>query len=180
MRCVRCQHDIADDARYCAACGAHQSPPAEASGTKRLTRSRTNGTIGGVCAGIAEYLSVDATLVRLVWIVLTIMPGMIVGGVLAYLLAWLVMPEETSPARNTQPGARLMRSRSDRKIGGVCGGLAAYLGVDSTPLRLLWVVLSILPGAIAGGIIAYVIAWIVIPNPPLTEWQASPNTANPS
>jgi phage shock protein PspC (stress-responsive transcriptional regulator) len=73
-----------------------------------------------------------------------------------------------------------VRSRSDRKIGGVCGGLAEYLGVDSTPLRLLWVVLSILPGAIAGGLIAYVIAWIVIPNPPLTEWQASPNTANPS
>lgn len=61
-------------------------------------------------------------------------------------------------------GKRLYRSASDRKIGGVCGGLAEYLGVDSTLVRLVWILLAL--GMPPLGLIGYLIAlWIVPPAP---------------
>lgn len=58
---------------------------------KRLYRSRSNVIIGGVCAGIAEYFGVDPTVVRLAWAALIFLAG---TGVVAYLIAWLVIPNE--------------------------------------------------------------------------------------
>ena len=130
--------------------------------TRRLTRSRTDGKVAGVCAGIANYFDVDVVLVRAAWVVFSIVPGALIGGVLAYLAAWLVIPEAAEPA--TAPyGRRLTRSITDRKIAGVCGGIAEYFGVDSTPIRLLWAILSILCGAVIGGVLAYLLAWLIIP-----------------
>lgn len=54
----------------------------------------------------------------------------------------------------------LRRSRDDRMIGGVCGGLGRYLGVDPVLLRIAFVVLAVAGG---GGLVLYVIAWILIP-----------------
>jgi phage shock protein PspC (stress-responsive transcriptional regulator) len=130
--------------------------------TRRLTRSRLDAKVAGVCAGLANYFEVDVVLVRAAWVVFSIVPGVLIGGVIAYLAAWLVMPEGTEPARAPQ-ARRLTRSATDKKIAGVCGGLAEYFGVDATPIRLLWVILSILCGAVIGGVIAYFIAWIIIP-----------------
>jgi phage shock protein PspC (stress-responsive transcriptional regulator) len=131
---------------------------------RRLTRSRQEGKIGGVCAGLANYFEVDVTLVRAAWLVFSIVPGAVIGGVLAYLLAWLVIPE--SPGNQEPlPGKRLTRSATDRRIAGVCGGIAEYFDVDSTAVRLLWIVLSILIGAVVGGVVAYLIAWLIIPRP---------------
>ncbi|HKY20170.1 MAG TPA: PspC domain-containing protein [Vicinamibacterales bacterium] len=131
---------------------------------RRLARSRTDGTIAGVCAGLADYFEVDVVLVRVAWVVLSIVPGCLIGGVIAYLAAWLVMPEATGPA--TAPsGRRLTRSRVDQKLAGVCGGLAEFFGVDATAIRLLWVIVSIVFGAIIGGVIAYLVAWVIIPRP---------------
>ena len=129
---------------------------------RRLTRSRTEGKVAGVCAGIANYFDVDVVLVRAAWVVFSIVPGAVIGGVLAYIAAWLVIPEDTG-AEPVPHGRRLARSTTDSKIAGVCGGLAEYFGVDATPIRLLWVILSILCGAVIGGVIAYFIAWIIIP-----------------
>ncbi len=130
--------------------------------TRRLTRSRNEGKIAGVCAGLANYFDVDVVLVRAAWVTFSIVPGAIIGGVLAYLAAWLVIPEEVVPS--TEPHKRrLVRSSTDKKIAGVCGGLAEYFGVDATPIRLLWVILSILCGAVIGGIVAYLVAWLIIP-----------------
>jgi len=129
---------------------------------RRLTRSRTEEKVAGVCAGIANYFDIDVVLVRAAWVVFSIVPGAVIGGLLAYLAAWLLIPEETGEAPVAQ-GRRLLRSTTDSKIAGVCGGLAEYFGVDSTPVRLLWVILSILCGAVIGGLIAYAIAWVIIP-----------------
>jgi phage shock protein PspC (stress-responsive transcriptional regulator) len=144
--------------------------------TRRLTRSPRDGKIGGVCAGLANYFDVDVVLIRAAWVVFSVVPGAIIGGVIAYLAAWLVIPETTEPS-TASPGRRLFRSTTDRKIAGVCGGLAAYFEVDATPIRLLWVFLSIVCGAVIGGVIAYLLAWLIIPQPhevaPLTEAPAS-------
>lgn len=64
----------------------------------------------------------------------------------------------------TDQPKRLYRSRTNRMIGGVCGGIAEYLGVDPTAVRIAAVLLSILP--LVPGIIIYVIAWIVVPLAP--------------
>jgi len=133
---------------------------------RRLTRSPGEGKIAGVCAGLANYFDVDVTLVRALWVIFSIVPGAIIGGIVAYVLAWLVMPEGHGTADSYRHN-RLVRSATDRKIAGVCGGLADYFGVDSTPVRVLWLVLSILPGALIGGALAYLAAWLVIPKAPL-------------
>jgi phage shock protein C len=58
---------------------------------KRLMRSKKDRIIAGVCAGIAEYFDTDPTLVRLLWVLFTLMWG---SGLIAYLIAWIIMPEE--------------------------------------------------------------------------------------
>jgi len=57
---------------------------------KRLYRSTTDSHIAGVCGGIAEYLEVDSTLVRLAFAALTLMGG---PGLIIYIILWLVVPE---------------------------------------------------------------------------------------
>lgn len=72
-------------------------------------------------------------------------------------------------------GPRLLRrSRSDRVIAGVCGGLGRYLGVDAVLIRIAALVLVFAGGA---GILLYVIGWIAIPEEPEQAEGASPGTA---
>jgi len=59
---------------------------------KRLYRSKKNGTIAGVCAGMGEYLGIDVTVIRLLWILFTFLS--IGAGILAYIIAWIILPEE--------------------------------------------------------------------------------------
>lgn len=60
---------------------------------RRLTLSATDRKIAGVCSGLARYFGTDATLVRLVFVVLIMLGG---SGVLIYLLAWMIMPAPSS------------------------------------------------------------------------------------
>ena len=89
MYCNYCGKVIQDDANLCAYCGTRLGG---VSGRKQLVRSRANRKIAGVCAGFAEYFDLDVTLVRVVWLVLLLWPPCI--GLLAYLVAWIVLPEE--------------------------------------------------------------------------------------
>ena len=57
-------------------------------------------------------------------------------------------------------GKKLYLSDEDRKIAGVCGGIAEYLNLDSTLVRVLWVLVALIFGS---GILAYIIAWILMP-----------------
>jgi phage shock protein C len=56
----------------------------------------------------------------------------------------------------------LHRSAKDKKIAGVCGGLAAYADMDPTVVRLIWVVVTVFTGFVPG-ILAYIIAAIIMP-----------------
>jgi phage shock protein PspC (stress-responsive transcriptional regulator) len=58
---------------------------------------------------------------------------------------------------------RLHRSSTDRKVAGVCGGIAQYLGWDPTLVRLLWILLTLAGGS---GILIYLILWVVMPDTP--------------
>ncbi|HDP94752.1 MAG TPA: PspC domain-containing protein [Candidatus Aminicenantes bacterium] len=59
---------------------------------KRLTRSRRNRMIAGVCGGLAEYFDMDPTVVRLLYVVVSVM-SVAFPGVLVYLILWIIMPE---------------------------------------------------------------------------------------
>ena len=59
---------------------------------KKLYRIKEGRMIAGVCNGIGEYLDVDPTIIRLLWLVLIFAFG---GGILAYLVAWIVIPMNT-------------------------------------------------------------------------------------
>jgi phage shock protein PspC (stress-responsive transcriptional regulator) len=58
---------------------------------------------------------------------------------------------------------KLYRSRKDKKISGVCGGLAQYLNVDVTIIRLIWALALLFAG---GGLLAYIICALIIPEEP--------------
>jgi phage shock protein C len=61
------------------------------------------------------------------------------------------------------PARKLYRSRTNRQLAGVCGGLAQYFNVDTTLIRVLFVVLTVLGGA---GLVLYVAMWIIVPKEP--------------
>jgi phage shock protein PspC (stress-responsive transcriptional regulator) len=66
---------------------------------------------------------------------------------------------------------RLYRSRKERILGGICGGLGEHLDVDPTIIRLVWVVVTLL--SLGTGILVYGIAWIIVPESPD---ESSPGT----
>ncbi len=74
-------------------------------------------------------------------------------------------PEPSEPARPAQPSRvpqkRLVRSRDDRMVAGVCGGVAEYLGIDATLVRILVVVGTVI--GFGSLVLAYLIGWILIP-----------------
>ena len=146
---------------------------------RKLERRSASGRVAGVCSGIAAYLDTDVTLIRLAWVVLSIVPGSIIGGVVAYLAAWLVMPDADKLASPSDPSSRkwLTRSTTDRKFAGVCGGLGDYFEIDSTVVRVVWVILGIVPGCFILGLLAYLVAWFIIPERSTSTSQVAPSAA---
>ena len=135
MICPRCQKEIAEGSNFCYFCGERMAPAAAPGPVAappggeplRLVRSVTDRKLGGVCAGLADYLGMDVSLVRVLAVLSVLFYGF---GLIAYLVAWIVIPEGSAvpgPHMATPPSRRLHRSMTDRKIGGVCGGLAEFL-----------------------------------------------------
>jgi phage shock protein C len=79
-------------------------------------------------------------------------------------------PSDRSPAPEPA-GHVLRRSRDDRILGGVCGGMGRYFGVDSTLVRLAFVALTFAGG---GGILVYLVAWLLMPEEEPGERVAGP------
>lgn len=89
MYCNACGQAITDQASFCSYCGkgvGHPHPP-------RLIRPRYDRKIAGVCAAFAYHLGLDVTLVRILWVFVTLAAGCL-PGIIAYILAWIIVPEE--------------------------------------------------------------------------------------
>jgi phage shock protein C len=61
------------------------------------------------------------------------------------------------------PTRKLYRSKTNRKLAGVCGGLAQYFNIDATLIRVLFILLAVLGGS---GLVVYVAMWIIVPKEP--------------
>jgi phage shock protein C len=104
MFCTQCGAQIKDSARFCTSCGrpvggqqeAETPPPGGystfAAAPRRLRRIMARKKIAGVCAGFAEYFETDITLMRVIWVALLVLPPNL--GLIAYIVAWAVMPKE--------------------------------------------------------------------------------------
>jgi phage shock protein PspC (stress-responsive transcriptional regulator) len=68
----------------------------------------------------------------------------------------------------TEQVKKLYRSTKDKVLGGVCGGLGNYLKIDPVLLRVLWAVFFFIGGM---GLLAYIIAWIIMPEEPVSAEQ---------
>jgi phage shock protein C len=105
MLCGQCQREIADYSNFCYFCGArqHRAPAGVPRASRRLMRSVVDSKIAGVCGGIAEYLEIDSTLVRLIWVLLVLMPVPLVPALIGYFVAWIVMPLAPLPVTTIPP-----------------------------------------------------------------------------
>jgi phage shock protein PspC (stress-responsive transcriptional regulator) len=150
---------------------------------ERFFRDENNKLLGGVCAGLANYFNIDKLVVRILFIIFTFGFGF---GFIAYLILWVAIP---SSASNTIGSVRkrLFRDPENKLIGGVCGGLASYFGVNVWIPRILFLIpflsivtswnhwgvfdfpnfinLSFSPGAT----LIYIILWLVLPEASTTS-----------
>lgn len=90
MYCNACGKAIADEGRFCSHCGNVVGTVPVA---KKLMRARADRKIAGVCAGLAHYLELDVSLVRILWFFITLACG-IFPGIIAYILGWIIIPGE--------------------------------------------------------------------------------------
>jgi phage shock protein PspC (stress-responsive transcriptional regulator) len=161
--------------------GTYQQNWQYASDGRRLFRADNDKILGGVCAGLANYLRLDPAIVRIAFVLLTMTWG---AGPLLYLILWMILPTRSLPAAVRK---RMYRNSDDRVIGGVASGIAAYFHIEVWIPRLIFilplvleVVASILrhtwspwghwtgPAFFTGGLagtlfVTYIVLWIVLP-----------------
>jgi phage shock protein C len=89
MYCSKCGSPIGNGARFCSACGA-PAVPGIYPPVSRLMRPREGRVIAGVCAAFAIHYDWDVTIVRLILVLCVLFAG---TGILAYVIAWIVIPE---------------------------------------------------------------------------------------
>lgn len=127
---------------------------------KRLFKSKQNKQIFGVCGGIGRYFNVDATLIRIAWLLLILAGGV---GAVAYIVAAIIMPQaevgEEDYIYEDVGKAHLYRAKRGAKIFGVCQGISDAYGFDVTLVRVIVAIVC----CFGIGILAYALAAIIIP-----------------
>ena len=153
-------------------------PPSEPRGS--LYRNENDKVLGGVCSGLAHYLKIDPTVVRMLFALITF--GGFGTGVLLYIVLWIVLPAR---AMEFNVRRRLYRNPDEKVIGGVCSGISSYFNIGVWIPRVIFT-LPFFIGIIGnifgnrwgrfddfpdvlfssfGGtlIVTYIILWIVVP-----------------
>ena len=126
---------------------------------KKIYKSYTDKKLCGVCGGIAQVLGVDSTIVRLVWVLSTIVFGI---NILLYIICAFVL-EDSDVEIVDIPTKKLYKSNKDKKILGICGGIAEYFVIESNIVRIAFLMLSFFG---MYGVLAYLICACIIPDAP--------------
>ncbi|MDP8221204.1 MAG: PspC domain-containing protein [Candidatus Stygibacter frigidus] len=126
---------------------------------KKLHLSANDRKIAGVCGGLGESTGVHSDIIRAVFLLSILAGGM---GIVLYFILWMVLPELDfgTETQNQSIFSNLRRSKSEKMLAGVCGGIAKYLDWDVSIIRLLLIVIVLAGGV---GIPVYIILWILIP-----------------
>jgi len=114
----------------------------------RLFRDTSDKFVGGVCSGLAAYMNVDPSIVRILFAIITF--GGFGVGFLIYIILWMVLPTRDLEGYS---GKRLYRNPDDKVVGGVAGGLAAYFNKETWLIRLIFIAplaLNVLLGILSG------------------------------
>ncbi len=126
---------------------------------RRLYKDRFDKKVAGLCGGLAQYLHLDASIIRLLFILLTLLTGGIF--ILVYIILCAILP--LGPKSYVEAHyKKLYRSKTDKRIAGICGGLGKYFRIDSNIIRLIFVVLLFVTGFFPMAIV-YIIAIGIIP-----------------
>jgi phage shock protein PspC (stress-responsive transcriptional regulator) len=138
---------------------------------KRLYRDENNKLLGGVCAGLANYLNIDIVVVRIIFIILF---GV---GFIPYIILWIAVPSSATKVIGSMR-KKLYRDTDAKVVGGVCSGLAHYFGINVWIPRTLFLlpVLSmifewnhILFNVSPSTFVIYLIFWLVMPEAKTTS-----------
>ncbi|MCH9617116.1 MAG: hypothetical protein SP4CHLAM5_04680 [Chlamydiia bacterium] len=128
---------------------------------RRIYRERFDKKLAGVCGGLAQYFQLDASIIRILWVLLTFLSGGIF--LLIYLLCWLILPLGPK-AYVVANYKRLYRSKRDKRISGICGGCGKFFKIDSNILRLIFVVVTFF--SFGTMVVLYIIGTYIIPEEP--------------
>ena len=120
---------------------------------KSLQRDQKRKILGGVCAGLGNYFSIDPLWFRLLFAAL-----LFAGGVTAliYVIMWIIVPGSYD-LEEPEFGKKMFRDPQSKIIGGVSGGVAAYFGIDIILVRVLFILLTFAGGL---GFFLYIILWV--------------------
>ncbi|QMW05030.1 PspC domain-containing protein [Spirosoma foliorum] len=135
---------------------------------RRLVRDVRRKTLGGVCAGLAHYFNIDVVWVRLIFLTLFLaLPPLgheFGAGVssfvfIVYIAMWIALPGVTT-IEDDKTVKKFFRNPEDKVLGGVASGIAAYFGVDTGIIRLLFVLGIVFFGV---GFLLYIVLWMIAP-----------------
>lgn len=155
-------------------------PDPEKGGYKKLVRLENKKILGGVCAGLAHYFSIDPLWTRLIAILLLFSGNMKfnfgfldflpfddfrlnlsfgIFAAIAYVVLWVILPVsyDVPEDKNIK---KLFRNPDDKVIGGVASGVAAYFNIEVIYARFVFVLLILAGGS---GFLIYLILWIITP-----------------
>ncbi|MCH5682901.1 PspC domain-containing protein [Niabella sp. W65] len=171
-----------------AAQGAAYTPNFTLNQKRRLYRDSNNKVLGGVCSGIANWLNIDPTVVRVLFAIVSF--GGFGTGIFIYIALWIFLPARSI---DSYKGKRMFRDPDNKWFGGVAGGISAYFNINTNTVRgilALPLIISILKGVNVFGwnndftffpnlifsgltgtfIFIYIVLWIVLPEA-LTPYQ---------
>jgi phage shock protein PspC (stress-responsive transcriptional regulator) len=123
---------------------------------KQLMRDQKRKILGGVCAGLGSYFNVDPLWIRLLFASLLFVYGF---TAIVYAIMWIVVPGSYD-LDEPETGKKMFRDPQTKVIGGVSGGVAAFLGIDLVLVRVLFILLTFAGGL---GLFLYIILWVSLP-----------------
>ena len=119
----------------------------------------------GVCGGIADYFGIDPSFVRLIVVEIALLTA-IVPALIAYFIVALIIPQPTPEYEQMfQNNSKRIYKSNEKKIAGVCAGIAEYFNIDPTLVRLLFFLLVFLVG---NGVLTYIACAVIFPRAPQT------------
>ena len=133
-----------------------EAPPRTFTPSRQLYRDQKRKILGGVCAGLGNYFSVDPLWIRLLFAVLFFAYGF---TLFVYIIMWIVVPGSFD-LDEPVTGKKMFRDPERKIIGGVSGGVAAFLGIDVVAVRVIFIVFTLLGGL---GLFIYIVLWLILP-----------------